>query len=154
MTSSRTAARTAKKPADPPTTELLAATSSECYQPSMGMARKSILSGIGALLLAFWAVWRWFIVAGGPWVAGHSCSTLMACRDGLCIVHERASASGPLVPVEGYCTKRCEADADCPSDMKCEALPDGISSKAGDHLPVVTLPKRLCIRTRLRDGGR
>ncbi|MSP63840.1 MAG: hypothetical protein EXR72_26540 [Myxococcales bacterium] len=104
---------------------------------------------LGMLLFGFWGAWRWFNVAGGPWEAGHSCSTLIACKDGLCLIHARPKAGADLAEVPGYCSKRCDTDADCPADMACEALPAGISNKAGDHLPMIQLPERLCVR-----GGR
>lgn len=106
---------------------------------------------VGVLVVGlglFWGVWRWFAVLGGPWPAGHSCSSVVACRDGLCLVHAR-DAAGALVTVpgkQGYCSTRCQTDRDCPGDMACEALPAGISRDQGDHLPLVKLPERLCVR--------
>jgi hypothetical protein len=103
------------------------------------------------LLLAGWGIWRWFLVAGGPWKPGHSCASVVTCRTGLCLVHARDHRQGPLTSVPGYCSDRCRTDADCPADMVCEPLPAGISRKAGDHLPLIKLPERLCVRVL---GGR
>ena len=107
--------------------------------------RSAGLALIGILVFGAWGMWRWFLVAGGPWLAGHSCSSLVACRDGLCLMHDR-DPGGALKTTEGYCSKRCKTDADCPADMGCEALPSGISRKQGDHLPLVQDPERLCVR--------
>ena len=101
-------------------------------------------TAIGVCVVLLWGGWRWFIVAGGPWPAGHSCSGLVSCRDGLCLVHARQG--GALTKVPGYCSRRCQADSDCPSGMACEALPAGISRADGDHLPYLKLPERLCVR--------
>lgn len=108
----------------------------------------SIAVGVVVALGLFWGAWRWFNVAGGPWPAGHSCSSLVACRDGLCLVHARDKA-GALVTLprgEGYCSARCQSDSDCPADMACEALPSGISRQQGDHLPLIKQPEKLCVR--------
>ncbi len=105
-------------------------------------------SFVGALLFVFWGMWRWFIVSGGPWKPGHSCDSLVACMDGLCLVHELPAPGAPLSPTAGYCSKRCQVTADCPGDMACEALPQGISRKDGDHLPFIELPSRLCVRVK------
>jgi hypothetical protein len=97
----------------------------------------------------FWGAWRWFYAVGGPWPAGHSCSSVVACREGLCLIHAR-DKGGALVKAspkgDGYCSARCQADRDCPSDMACEPLPAGISRESGDHLPLIKLPERLCVR--------
>ncbi len=119
---------------------------------SLSDSRQSSSTGakIGAfvvtVLFLFWGGWRWFIVAGGPWKAGHSCGSLVSCRDGLCLVHQRVAATRALLGTAGYCSTQCQADADCPADMACEALPEGISRKEGDHLPLIKLPERLCVR--------
>jgi hypothetical protein len=96
----------------------------------------------------FWGAWRWFYAVGGPWPAGHSCGSVVACREGLCLVHAR-DKSGALVSLpgrQGYCSARCQTDRDCPGDMACEPLPSGISRANGDHLPLIKLPERLCVR--------
>ena len=123
-----------------------------------GRRGAGLLAAIGTLMLLAWSGWRWFAIAGGPWVAGHSCSSVVTCRDGLCLTHEREARGGALARLDdGYCSRRCERDADCPEAMACEKLPDGISRAAGDHLPLIKLPERLCVRFRgvkVRDGGR
>ena len=112
---------------------------------------KFIFSVLGILALCYWTWFRYFTLAGGPWAAGHPCSSLVACREGLCLAHERrgevgGTGPGALVSVAGYCSKRCDKDHDCPADMRCEPLPEGVSNKSGDHLPYIELPKRLCVR--------
>lgn len=107
-------------------------------------------AALGVAVVLLWGGWRWFLVAGGPWEAGHGCASLVSCRDGLCLVHERPAPGQALARVPGYCSRRCQADADCPAGMACEPLPPGISRAAGDHLPLLKLPERLCIRQRGR----
>lgn len=117
--------------------------------------RRSVIARIGgALFLVLclgWGLWRWFLVAGGPWKAGHSCSNLVACRDGLCLVHARPATGQPLATVAGYCSRRCQQESECPAGMACEPLPKEISRHNGDHLPLIQLPERLCVRV---SGGR
>ena len=70
----------------------------------------------------------------------------MTCRDGLCLTHQRPAKGQALVSTAGYCSRRCQVDSDCPADMACEPLPPGMSRSAGDHLPLIKLPERLCVR--------
>jgi hypothetical protein len=116
---------------------------------SRGLKEKgSIAAFIGGVLLLFWWLWRGFLIAGGPYPAGPPCRNQIMCQEGLCLSHARSERSGPLLPVAGYCSQHCESDAGCPADMACEPLPAGISPAAGDHLPLIKLPKKLCIRYR------
>lgn len=116
----------------------------------MSVNAKSAGSVVVALIagcaLVFWWVWRGFLLAGGPYPAGPACKNQVMCQEGLCLVHARAAGDGKIVRTAGYCSQHCADDKGCPSDMACEAFPAGISRADGDHLPLVKLPEKLCIR--------
>lgn len=97
-----------------------------------------------AAAVVWYAVWRMLILTGHMHKTGEGCASLLTCPGGPCLVH-RLDAAGALVATDGYCSRGCTTDGDCPPSMRCVLRPDGISRQAGDHLPFVTVPPRLCL---------
>ncbi len=99
-------------------------------------------AGVAALLLIIAIAWaRWYTIFGVE-DPGGPCKNRLGCKSQMCASHERRG--GALVPSDGYCTRKCAVDADCPAGHHCE--PTG-PELHGD-IPGVGIPDHLCVRVK------
>jgi hypothetical protein len=105
---------------------------------------KKLLSALGTIvvvggLLAFGALRYWNVF--GQAKLGGSCASRAGCRSFWCLAHARR---GPVEEkVAGYCTDKCDTDADCAeAGLKC-VVP---TPEALDDLAKLGRPAKLCER--------
>lgn len=92
-----------------------------------------VMVGGGALVL-------WNVFGQGPY--GDSCRFSLGCRSFLCLHH--AQQGSAQVSSEGWCTKSCEADAECGTGAACVVL----SEASRDDLPPFGKPTKACMVVR------
>ena len=105
----------------------------------LGSALGTIVVVVGLLglgYLKYWNIW-------GQKKLGGSCSNRTGCRSFWCLSHERVGSAEQKT--DGYCTDKCESDADCDSPgLKC-VVP---TQEALDDLARLGRPSKLCERVR------
>jgi len=104
---------------------------------------KKILNVLGTVavvaVICLFAYLKWWNVFGQEKLGG-SCDSRAGCRSFWCLKHELAG-SGERVS-SGYCTDKCDSDADCNKGMSC-VVP---TAEALDDLAKYMRPSKLCER--------
>jgi len=93
---------------------------------------------VGLVMLGGGALVAWNVFGQGPY--GDTCHHSIGCRSFYCLKHGLMGSDQRMS--EGFCTKKCDADADCGSDARCVVL----SGDARDDLPPYGKPDKACMK--------
>lgn len=92
---------------------------------------------VGLVMLGGGALVMWNVFGQGPY--RDSCHHSIGCRSFYCVKHELQGSA--QVPSAGFCTKKCDSDAECGSGARCVVL----SADSRDDLPPYGKPDRACL---------